>query len=79
VSPYLKNTQQQQKRAGGVAQALESLPSKHEALSSNPSTIKPQYYDVASKCHCGDRLKTSLDIPAGALILVFFSFQTMGK
>jgi hypothetical protein len=29
-----------QKRAGGVAQAVECLPSKCEALNSNPSTAK---------------------------------------
>jgi hypothetical protein len=28
------------KRAGGVAQAVEPLPSKHEALNSSPSTTK---------------------------------------
>jgi hypothetical protein len=29
-----------QKRAGGVAQVVECLPSQHEALSSNPCTTK---------------------------------------
>jgi hypothetical protein len=29
-----------QKMTGGVAQAVECLPSKHKALSSNPTTIK---------------------------------------
>jgi hypothetical protein len=39
---YLKKTHHK-KRAGGVAQLVESLPGKHEAheaLSSNPSTEK---------------------------------------
>jgi hypothetical protein len=35
VRPYLKNTQHK-KRAGRVVQVAECLPSKHEALSSNP-------------------------------------------
>jgi hypothetical protein len=39
VRPYLKNTQHK-KRAGGVAQMVQHLPSKHKALSSNPSTKK---------------------------------------
>jgi hypothetical protein len=30
-----------QKRAGGVVQGVDSLPSKCEALSSNPSTVPP--------------------------------------
>jgi hypothetical protein len=30
------------KKAGGVAQAEECLPSKHKVLSSNPSTAKPK-------------------------------------
>jgi hypothetical protein len=34
--PYLKLTRA--KRAGGVAQAAEHLPSKFEALNSNPNT-----------------------------------------
>jgi hypothetical protein len=29
-----------QKRAGGVAEAVQHLPSKHKTLSSNPNTIK---------------------------------------
>jgi hypothetical protein len=31
------------KRAGGVAQVIECLPRKHEALSLNPSTVKKIY------------------------------------
>jgi hypothetical protein len=40
VRPYLKNNQQKKywERAGGMAQAVELLPNKHEALSSNPSS-----------------------------------------
>jgi hypothetical protein len=37
MRPYLKNTQHK-KGLGGVAQVVEHLPSKHEALSSNSST-----------------------------------------
>jgi hypothetical protein len=37
--PYLKNNQSK-KRAGSMAQTVECLPSKHEALSSNSSTTK---------------------------------------
>jgi hypothetical protein len=33
-NPYKKN------RAGGVAQVIDHLPSKHEALMSRPSTAK---------------------------------------
>jgi hypothetical protein len=36
VSPYLKNNQSKK----GVAQVVEHLPSKYEALSSNPNTAK---------------------------------------
>jgi hypothetical protein len=36
--PYLKNNQS--KRAGGGTQVVEHLPSKNEALSSNPCTVK---------------------------------------
>jgi hypothetical protein len=36
--PLLKNPSQ--KRAGGVAQVVECLSSKHEALTSNPSVAK---------------------------------------
>jgi hypothetical protein len=36
--PILKK--KSQKRAGGVAQVVELLPSKCEALSSNPNTAK---------------------------------------
>jgi hypothetical protein len=39
LRPYLKNTQQR-KRAGGVAQVVEHLSSKGEALSSNPHVRK---------------------------------------
>jgi hypothetical protein len=38
VKPYLQNNQR--KRAGGMAQAIEHLPGKHKALNSNPSTAK---------------------------------------
>jgi hypothetical protein len=38
VRPNLKNNQG--KRARGMAQAVEYLPSKHKALSSSPSTAK---------------------------------------
>jgi hypothetical protein len=43
----------------GVTQAVEHLPSKHKALSSNPSTgkkIKVQHYYSFGKC----KLKTSM-------------------
>jgi hypothetical protein len=36
---YLQNNQSK-KGAGGVAQTVECLPSKHEALSSNPIPLK---------------------------------------
>jgi hypothetical protein len=36
------------KRAGGVAEVVESLPSKHKALSSNPSTSKKKQKDKKS-------------------------------
>jgi hypothetical protein len=42
------------KRAGGVAQAVECLNSKLEALSSNPSTTKKQGRQVNARfraCH----------------------------
>jgi hypothetical protein len=39
VRPYLKNTQCKNK-AGGVAQMVECLSSKLEALSVNPNTAK---------------------------------------
>jgi hypothetical protein len=39
AKPYLKNYTTQN-RAGEVAQVVEHLPSKHEALSSNPSPGK---------------------------------------
>jgi hypothetical protein len=43
VKSYLKNTKiHNTKRAGGVAQVGERLPSKPEALSSNPSTKKKE-------------------------------------
>jgi hypothetical protein len=32
------------RRAGGVAQVIEHLPSKLKALTSNPNTISPQNY-----------------------------------
>jgi hypothetical protein len=38
--PSTQPTQDQEKRAGGVAQVVKHLPSKGEALSSNPNTIK---------------------------------------
>jgi hypothetical protein len=41
MRPYLENTQYK-KGAGGMVQVLELLPSKHEALSSNPSTTKKE-------------------------------------
>jgi hypothetical protein len=37
VSPSLKNTQHKQKRAGGMLQVVESLPSKYKA-----ELFKPQ-------------------------------------
>jgi hypothetical protein len=40
VRPYLKITNA--KRARGVPQAVECLPSKHKALISNPSTAFPE-------------------------------------
>jgi hypothetical protein len=46
-----------QKRAGGVAQVVEHLPSKCEALSSNPSTrvggreVVPRYANGISTGH----------------------------
>jgi hypothetical protein len=39
VRPYLKRSYS--KNGWGMAQMVEQLPSKHEALSSNYSTIKP--------------------------------------
>jgi hypothetical protein len=38
--PYLKNTQYTHKRSGGVAQVVEHLPKRSEALSSSPSKLK---------------------------------------
>jgi hypothetical protein len=38
-------------RAGGVALSIESLPSKCEALSSSPSTIKKVKTEIDS-CNC---------------------------
>jgi hypothetical protein len=38
MGTYLKNNKR--KRAGGMAQVVELLPSKCEALSSNPSTTE---------------------------------------
>jgi hypothetical protein len=38
--PISKKKTQQKKRAGGASQAVEHLPSEHEALSSNSSTTK---------------------------------------
>jgi hypothetical protein len=40
VRPYLKKKKIRAKRAGGVAQVVELLPSKCETLSSNPSIRK---------------------------------------
>jgi hypothetical protein len=39
VRSCLENTHHK-KRAGGVAQVIQHLPSKYEALNSNPSTMK---------------------------------------
>jgi hypothetical protein len=39
--PYLENIQHK-KRAGGVPQLVECLPSRHEFPSSKPSTIKKE-------------------------------------
>jgi hypothetical protein len=39
LRPYLEKTQDK-KRADGVSQVVECLPSKHEALSSNPINTK---------------------------------------
>jgi hypothetical protein len=43
VRTYLKKTQHK-KRAGGVAQVVDHLHSKYEAMSSNPSTEKIYIY-----------------------------------
>jgi hypothetical protein len=40
------------KRAGGVAQAIEYLPNKHKALSSNPGTTKMINTKEISKLKC---------------------------
>jgi hypothetical protein len=39
-----------QKRAGRVTQVLEHLPSKHEALTSNPSTTQKKDWNMVSHC-----------------------------
>jgi hypothetical protein len=41
-----------QKRAGGVVQVVEHLPSKCEALSSNPITAKNKQIKSKLLCHC---------------------------
>jgi hypothetical protein len=40
VRPYLEKDPSHNKRASGVAQAVEQLPSKYEAVSSNPRPQK---------------------------------------
>jgi hypothetical protein len=45
VRPYFKIYTQHKKGARGVAQVVECPPSKHEALSSNPSTAKKKKKD----------------------------------
>jgi hypothetical protein len=39
MRPYLENTQHK-KRTSGMVQVAEHLPSKHEAMHSNPNTTK---------------------------------------
>jgi hypothetical protein len=46
MKPYLKKIQHN-KRAGGVTQAIECLPSKCETLSSNPTTIKNKLVKIS--------------------------------
>jgi hypothetical protein len=41
VTPYLKK-QPKHKKAGGLAQVVEHLVSKHKAVSSNPSITKKE-------------------------------------
>jgi hypothetical protein len=41
MKPYLKNTQHKTGLAA-LAQVIQSLPSKHAVLSSNPSTAKKE-------------------------------------
>jgi hypothetical protein len=49
VRLYLKNNYK--KRAGSMTQVIEHLPSKHKALSSNPSTEKnKQQQETRSQC-----------------------------
>jgi hypothetical protein len=42
IRPYLKNTQHK-KMAGRVAQVVECLPCKHDALSSNQVPLEKKY------------------------------------
>jgi hypothetical protein len=46
--PYLQNNLKQ-KMSGGMVQVAESLPSKHEVLSSNPSITTPPEKKSLSK------------------------------
>jgi hypothetical protein len=43
-----------QNRAGGVAQAVLCLPSKNEALSSNPSTARKNDKQINDLCSAGN-------------------------
>jgi hypothetical protein len=47
MEPFLKNTQHE--KSWGVSQAVESLPSKREALSTNPSAAKKNSVYSAQK------------------------------
>jgi hypothetical protein len=44
AKPYLENTQHTKKRPGRVARVVENLLSKHQALSSNPSTTEKKKF-----------------------------------
>jgi hypothetical protein len=51
VRPYLKNNKA--KRAEGVARVVEHLPSKRQALNSNPSTTLPiSKYSLSTCAQC---------------------------
>jgi hypothetical protein len=51
--PYLKKKEQKtQNRAGVVAQEVEHLPSKYEALSSNPTTTIMMMMMITSSWVC---------------------------
>jgi hypothetical protein len=53
LRPYLENTQHQKTRAAGVTQVIESLSSKHEALSSIPSTARKKNKNKNKKTFTG--------------------------